>query len=99
MGQESIVRKVVIANRQGLHARPADMFVKAAQQFQSQIEIERDGLRVSGKSILDLMTLAAEQGTELMIVVIGPDAEEAADALVEVVERFIEEDREEESEL
>ena len=99
MGQESIVRKVVIANRQGLHARPADMFVKAAQQFQSQIEIERDGLRVSGKSILDLMTLAAEQGTELMIVVIGPDDEEAAEALVEVVERFIEEDREEESEL
>lgn len=99
MDQESIVRKVVIANRQGLHARPADMFVKAAQQFQSQIEIERNGLRVSGKSILDLMTLAAEQGTELLIVVIGPDAEEAADALVEVVERFIEEDGEEESEL
>lgn len=99
MDQESIVRKVVIANRQGLHARPADMFVKAAQQFQSQIEIERGGLRVSGKSILDLMTLAAEQGTELLIVVIGPDAEEAADALVEVVERFIEEDGEEESEL
>ncbi len=95
MGEESIIRKVVVPNRQGLHARPADMFVKVALQYQSQVEITRDGLKVSGKSILDVMTLAAEQGTELTIVVTGPDAEKAADALVEVVKRFVEEDDEE----
>ncbi len=98
MAEQSVSRKVVIANRQGLHARPADMFVKTAQQYQSNVEIERDGLRVSGKSILDLMVLAAEQGTELTITVIGPDASQAADALVEVVNRFIEEDEEPENE-
>lgn len=95
MGDESIIRKVIVPNRQGLHARPANMFVKAAMQYQSQVEITRDGLKVSGKSILDVMTLAAEQGTELTIVVTGPDAETAADALVDVVKRFIEEDDEE----
>ncbi len=71
------------------------MFVKVALQYQSQVEITRDGLKVSGKSILDVMTLAAEQGTELTIIVTGPDAETAADALVDVVKRFIEEDDEE----
>jgi len=94
MAEITVTKSVVIANKQGLHARPADMFVKTAQNFQSQIEIERDGLRVSGKSILDLLTLAAEQGTELKIIVIGPDAENAANALVAVVERFVEEDGE-----
>jgi len=95
MGDESIIRKVVVPNRQGLHARPANMFVKVALQYQSQVELTRDGLKVSGKSILDVMTLAAEQGTELTIIVTGPDAETAADALVEVVKRFVEEDDEE----
>lgn len=95
MGDVSIIRKVVVPNRQGLHARPANMFVKVALQYQSQVEITRDGLKVSGKSILDVMTLAAEQGTELTIIVTGPDAETAADALVDVVKRFIEEDDEE----
>lgn len=95
MGDESIIRKVVVPNRQGLHARPANMFVKVALQYESQVEITRDGLKVSGKSILDVMTLAAEQGTELTIIVTGPDAETAADALVDVVKRFIEEDDEE----
>ncbi|GAA4432811.1 MULTISPECIES: HPr family phosphocarrier protein [Bremerella] len=95
MGEESIIRKVVVPNRQGLHARPANMFVKVALQYQSQVEIARDGLTVSGKSILDVMTLAAEQGTELTIIVTGPDAETAANALVEVVRRFVEEDEEE----
>ncbi|MBI1248450.1 HPr family phosphocarrier protein [bacterium] len=95
MGEDSIIRKVIVPNRQGLHARPANMFVKAALQFQSQVDISRDGLVVSGKSILDVMTLAAEQGTELTIIVTGPDAETAAETLVEVVKRFVEEDEEE----
>ena len=95
MGEDSIIRKVIVPNRQGLHARPANMFVKVALQFQSQIDISRDGMIVSGKSILDVMTLAAEQGTELTIIVTGPDAEVAAEALVDVVERFVEEDEEE----
>lgn len=95
MAEDCIIRKVVVPNRQGLHARPANLFVKEALKYPCQVEIQRDSLKVSGKSILDVMTLAAEQGTELTIVVIGPDAESVADALVEVVNRFIEEDDEE----
>ncbi|RCS40502.1 HPr family phosphocarrier protein [Bremerella cremea] len=95
MAEDCIIRKVVVPNRQGLHARPANLFVKEALKYSCQVEIQRDGLKVSGKSILDVMTLAAEQGTELTIVVTGPDAERAADALVDVVNRFIEEDDEE----
>ncbi|PQO46534.1 HPr family phosphocarrier protein [Blastopirellula marina] len=92
MAEDSIIRKVVIPNRQGLHARPANLFVKEALKHTCQVELERDGLKVSGKSILDVMTLAAEQGTELSIIVTGSDAEMVADALVDVVNRFVEED-------
>jgi len=67
------------------------MFVRRAMQFESSIEILRDGDRFDGKSILSLMTLAAEQGTQLLLQAEGPDAEEALQALAELFGRGFDE--------
>ena len=95
MSNSPIRRVVVVPNKQGLHARPAEMFVRRAQQFQSKIEIVRDDYRVEAKSIMNLLTLGAAKGTKLTIEAEGSDAQEAVDALAEVVEKgFLEEDAE-----
>jgi phosphocarrier protein len=65
----------------GLHARPAAEFVKLAAKFSSEIQLAKDGLSVNGKSIMGVMMLAAEQGSELVIRAEGADAVDAADAL------------------
>ena len=84
-------RLVTVTNPQGLHARPADMFVRLAMQFESTVEIIREGDRFDGKSILSLMTLAAEQGTQLLLQADGPDADEALEALAELFGRGFDE--------
>jgi phosphocarrier protein HPr len=95
MSNSPIKRVVVVPNKQGIHARPAEMFVRRAQQFQSKIEIVRDGYRIEAKSIMNLLTLGAAQGTELTLEAEGSDAQEAVDALAEVIEKdFLEEDNE-----
>ena len=78
---------MVVTNPQGLHARPADLFVKLAGQYQSKIEVIKDSERVDGKSILNILTLAAVEGTALQIEATGCDAEAALDALVDLVAR------------
>lgn len=85
MTEQQVSRTVVVTNPQGLHARPADLFVKTAVQFESQIEVIKDGERVDGKSILAILTLAAVAGTQLQIVATGPDADAALGALVELI--------------
>ena len=94
MSTEVLAQRVVVANRQGLHARPADIFAKTASQFASKIEVVKGGQRVDGKSILGVLTLVAEQGTELSIEATGHDAQAALEALVEVIEKFGNEDEE-----
>jgi phosphotransferase system HPr (HPr) family protein len=84
-------RSVTVRNPQGLHLRPADLFVRMAMQFTSHIEIVKDGERFDGKSILSLMTLAAAQGTELVLLARGQDAEAALDALAELFGRGFDE--------
>ena len=69
-----------------MHARPAEMFAKLARQFQSRIELVRDDRRVEASSIMDLLTLGAAQGTELVLEAEGDDAEEAVEALAKLVE-------------
>ena len=86
MTQQTASRNVTIVNPQGLHARPADLFVKLANQFESAIEVIKNGERVDGKSILSVLTLAAEQGTELTIEATGHDAAVAIDALTGLVD-------------
>jgi len=81
-----ITRVLVIQNTQGLHARPAEMFVRLAKTFESRIELIREGRRVEARSIIDLLTLGAAQGTELVLEAEGSDAQEAVDALARLVE-------------
>lgn len=85
MGQRCEV-KVKIVNRLGLHARPAMTFVDLACTFQSEIRVSRADNEVDGKSIMQMMMLAASQGTELTVTAEGSDAEAACSALRELVE-------------
>lgn len=80
-----VERKVTIVNELGLHARPAAAFVKIAGAFQAEISVSRDDMVVNGKSIMGVMTLAAEPGSELTIRAEGDDAAAAADALARLV--------------
>lgn len=81
-----IRRPLRIINKLGLHARAASKLVSVASQYEAEITLNRDGQEVSGKSIMGVMMLGASRGTELELVTDGPDEEEAADALAELVE-------------
>jgi phosphocarrier protein len=85
-------RQVRVANRHGLHARPAAEFVKLANRFRSDILVVREDMEVNGKSIMGMMMLAAEQGVELVIRANGEDAEDALSALAALVEHGFGED-------
>jgi phosphocarrier protein HPr len=82
MSDMKLSRDVVVANTQGLHARPANLIMKLANQYQSRIELIKGNERVDGKSILEILTLGAAPGTTLVIEATGPDAEAAVEALV-----------------
>ena len=84
---ETLSREVVVANAQGLHARPADLLAREARKWRSRIEFVADSQRVDGKSILELLTLAAEAGTRLVVEATGPDAREALEAIGGLFER------------
>jgi phosphocarrier protein HPr len=79
-----IEQEVTIRNRAGLHTRPAAAIVKLAAKFQSEFFIEKDDLQINGKSIIGVMTLAAEQGSKLLVRFDGPDEKEAYRAMVEL---------------
>ncbi len=75
-----------IVNKLGLHARPAALLVTAASRFQSEVYFTKDGLRINGKSIMGVMMLAAEIGTDLLVEVTGPDEDQALEAILKVIE-------------
>ena len=81
-----IRKKVTIKNEAGLHARPSSELVKLASKFESDFFIEMYGYRVNGKSILGIMTLAAEHGAEMELIMEGPDEEEAMNAVRDLVD-------------
>jgi len=76
---------LLIENKHGLHARPAAQFVKIAGKFKSDIKVLKDGLEVNGKSIMGIMMLAAEPGSEITVIVNGEDEQEAFAALKDLV--------------
>jgi phosphocarrier protein len=78
-------RIVKIVNENGLHARPAAEVVKVAGRFKCDITMTRDDLEVNAKSIMGVMMLAAECGSELIVRANGPDAQEAVDAIAALV--------------
>ncbi len=80
-------RAVQIVNKNGLHARPAAEIVKTASKFKSEIVMVRDDLEVNGKSIMGVMMLAAEFGSTLVVRANGPDAEQAVEAIADLVAR------------
>jgi len=84
---------VVVANPQGLHARPADLVAKTANRFAASVFIIKGNERVDAKSILNILMLAATEGTELSIETEGEDAEAALEALASMIsQKFAEEE-------
>ena len=79
-------RTVRVSNKYGLHARPAAEFVKLAGRFRASIWVRKGDVEVNGKSIMGVMMLAAENGSDLVIRASGPDAEDAVQSLVGLVE-------------
>ena len=79
------VRPVIVVNRRGLHARASARFVKLACAFESEVTVSRNGVTVSGRSIMGLMMLAAGPGSEIELAARGADAEEAVEALAALV--------------
>lgn len=80
-----IQRTVSVIHTQGLHARPAAIFVQTAKHFSSRITLKKGRKIVDGKSIMGLLTLAAHKNARIAIVVDGPDAVQAMEALVKLV--------------
>jgi phosphocarrier protein HPr len=91
---EGIEREAIatVVNRAGLHARPAALLVKTAGPYKSSIRVEKEGLQVNCKSIMGVLMLAAEQGSTLRFTAVGEDAEEALQALTELVRQGFEEE-------
>ncbi len=86
-----IERTITINNRSGLHTRPAAMLVKVAARFKSEFYIRKDSFEINGKSIIGVMTLAAEQGAVLNLRFEGEDEQEAAEAIIALFERGFDE--------
>ena len=84
--EEPITKTFTISNEYGIHARPAALFVKCASRFRCDVKIGKDSLFVSGKSIMGLLTLEAHQGSQIEIAAVGEDAQDAMEALAELVE-------------
>lgn len=79
-------KKITIKNKLGMHARAAVKFVNMANRFSSSVRIEKDGDEIDGKSILGILTLAAVQGTEIVLKVSGKDEDRALKALVDLID-------------
>lgn len=79
-----VCRKVTVSNPQGIHLRPAYLIAELAGKYESDVNLESAGTKVDGKSVLEIIGLAAANGTELNIYADGPDADEAADAIVQL---------------
>ncbi|GBD90631.1 HPr-like protein Crh [bacterium BMS3Abin04] len=86
-----IEKKVKIINNAGLHTRPAATIVKLAAKFKSDFYIYKDGLKINGKSIIGVMTLAAEKGSELLLTFNGEDEEQAAEIIIDYFNRGFDE--------
>ena len=78
-------KEFTISNKLGLHARPAAMFVKLTNKFESEIWVEKDDEQVNGKSIMGLMMLAAGQGSVIQVSAEGGDAAEAIAAIGDLI--------------
>ena len=82
-------RTLTICNKRGLHARASARFVQTAERFDAELTVSREGMSVGGQSIMGLMMLAATKGATIDVAVTGPEAQEALEAIAELVaDRF-----------
>ncbi len=88
-GSRPRVREITleIKNRVGLHARPAALFVQTASRFKSDIIVQKDQIRANAKSILNVLTLGAGQGSVITLSAEGEDADVALEALEDLIKR------------
>ena len=86
MAEQTIVKKLKVTNEYGIHARPAALLVKAAGKYECDIFIEKDGNKVSCKSIMGLMTIEGYPGSTMKVTASGADAQEA---MAEIEELFV----------
>ncbi len=77
---------IIIKNELGLHARPAAMLVKLSTSFDSEVELEVNGIKVNAKSIMGVLMLGANQGTEVIIRTTGEDEEQALKEIKQLFE-------------
>jgi len=88
----TMTKDFTVANKLGIHARPAAMFVKTANRFTCDIFVEKDGEKVNGKSIMGLMMLAAGPGSKLTVHAQGHDASQALAELETLLKRKFDEE-------
>jgi phosphocarrier protein HPr len=86
-----IEKKITIINKAGMHTRPAATIVKMASKYKCEFFITKDGLHINGKSIIGVMTLAAEMGSEVVLTFDGPDEEKAASEISDYFNRGFDE--------
>ena len=79
-----VEKKLTIQNRLGLHARPAALLVETASKYEADVSVIKNGFKVNGKSIMGVLMLAAEMGSELTVQAKGKDADEAVKALIDL---------------
>ena len=87
MNEQALSRTLVVTHSAGLHMRPADLFAKCAGEFNASIEVIKDSQRVDGKSLLSILALGVQQGSEITIQATGQDAEAALQALTNLIQR------------
>jgi phosphocarrier protein len=83
-----IEQSITIVNKLGMHARAAAKFVTTASQFNSDIQVARNGRIVNGKSIMGLMMLAAAKGTDIIVHISGEDEQAAFEAIQALIQDF-----------
>ncbi|MDF3128072.1 HPr family phosphocarrier protein [Kiritimatiellaeota bacterium B1221] len=86
MSTQTHSKEFTILNEYGLHARPAALFVKCASEYDASVMVEKDGMKVSGKSIMGLLTLEGHEGSTLLVETSGEQAEEVMAALTALIE-------------
>ena len=82
---EKIEREIEIKNSSGLHARPAALFVQTAAKFDSRVQVKKDDEIVDGKSIMAILSLGAECGHKVLLLIEGEDANEAIEELEQIL--------------
>ena len=79
---------ITIINKLGLHARAAAKLVSTASEFESRVLVSKEGREVDGKSIMSVMMLAASCGTQIELLIEGPDEKQARDAIVDLINDY-----------